>query len=143
MPLYVLDTDHMTAYFRGGTAGSHLATRLQTIAPDDYGTTIISFEEQLRGWLDTLASTKKNETKIYAYQQLNSLRLMYQKFAVWQYTEAADAIYSEWVKNGVRISSQDLRIAAIALTNGAVVLTANRRHFGKIPGLIIEDWTRE
>lgn len=141
MPLHVLDTDHMTAYFRGGTAGANLAAHLRNMPQDDFGTTIISFEEQLRGWLDTLARAKKNDSRVFAYGELESLRLMYQKFSVWQYTPEAEAVFQVWVQNGIRISSQDLRIAAIAVTNGAVVLTRNRRHFEKIPGVEFDDWT--
>lgn len=141
MGLRVLDTDHMTAYFRGGTAGTNLATRLRNMPQDDFGTTIISFEEQLRGWLDTLARAKKNDSRVFAYGELENLRAMYQKFSVWQYTPEAEAVFQIWVKSGIRVSSQDLRIAAIAVTNGAVVLTRNRRHFEKIPGVEFDDWT--
>jgi tRNA(fMet)-specific endonuclease VapC len=35
----------------------------------------------------------------------------------------------------------DLKIAAIALVQQAVVLTRNQRDFAKIVGLQIEDWT--
>jgi tRNA(fMet)-specific endonuclease VapC len=36
----------------------------------------------------------------------------------------------------------DLRIAAIALANDALLLSANQRDFGKVPRLRVEDWLR-
>jgi len=37
----------------------------------------------------------------------------------------------------------DLMIASVALENGCKVITGNTRHFAKVPGLILEDWTKK
>jgi tRNA(fMet)-specific endonuclease VapC len=41
----------------------------------------------------------------------------------------------------VRVATMDLRIAAIALSQGFTVLSRNVKDFAKVPGLVVEDWT--
>lgn len=43
---------------------------------------------------------------------------------------------------GVSLADADLFIAALAIARGAPVITGNVRHFGRIPGLVVEDWMR-
>lgn len=43
---------------------------------------------------------------------------------------------------GALVADADLFIASIAISRGATVVTGNRRHFDRIPGLVMEDWLR-
>ncbi len=53
---------------------------------------------------------------------------------------AADC-YASLLQQKIRIGTQDLRIAAIAISNNAILVTRNQRDFCRIPGLQFEDWT--
>jgi tRNA(fMet)-specific endonuclease VapC len=39
-----------------------------------------------------------------------------------------------------RVGTMDLKIAAIALAHDALLLSANRRDYEKVPGLRVENW---
>lgn len=56
------------------------------------------------------------------------------------FDEAASEMYRQLVQRGVRIGSQDLKIAAIVFVHQSTLVTSNLRHFDQIPGLSIEDW---
>ncbi len=43
---------------------------------------------------------------------------------------------------GQRLADADLLIGAIALAQGATVVTGNQHHYQRIPGTSIENWIR-
>jgi tRNA(fMet)-specific endonuclease VapC len=49
-------------------------------------------------------------------------------------------IRSHLASLGTPIGPNDLMIAAIALANGQILVTHNTAEFGRVPGLVLEDW---
>ncbi len=43
---------------------------------------------------------------------------------------------------GLSLADADLFIAAATLAHDATLVTGNRRHYERIPGVVIEDWIR-
>ncbi|MCI0378769.1 MAG: hypothetical protein L0215_14270 [Gemmataceae bacterium] len=48
---YILDTDHLSILQKGGPEAESLDARLSHYAADEIAATIVSFQEQVRGWL--------------------------------------------------------------------------------------------
>jgi tRNA(fMet)-specific endonuclease VapC len=60
---------------------------------------------------------------------------------VLEFSAEAEAHYADLKRQRVNIGAQDLKIASVALAVSGTVVTRNRRDFGKVPGLFIEDWS--
>lgn len=41
---------------------------------------------------------------------------------------------------GIRLANPDLRVAAIAISRGATLMTGNVKHFSRVPDLKVENW---
>ena len=55
--------------------------------------------------------------------------------------EKTAEIYALLRKQGTPVDDIDLLIAGTALTHDRIIVTNNRKHFERIPGLIVEDWS--
>ncbi len=49
--MYLLDTDHISLIDRGGPEGEHIRAHLTAVPEGEVAASIISYEEQMRGWL--------------------------------------------------------------------------------------------
>ena len=56
-------------------------------------------------------------------------------------SEAFGGIKSGLERKGERIEDFDAAVAAHALAQGSVLVTANLKHMARVPGLEIEDWS--
>ena len=142
--MIVLDTDIISLLDRKSGDPFDRLVRRFTAVPDDERvcTTIISFEEQIRGWLAQIASARKPEAQVIAYSRLQRLLREYQLRDVLPYDDAAAAVFTSLQRQRIRAGSMDLRIGAITLTCDALLISRNLHDFKRIPNLRVEDWTR-
>lgn len=137
--MILLDTDHLSV-LRGDPSErqARLTTRLAAVKGEEIGTTVVTVEEQMRGWLATLAKERQTRRWIRPYDELASLFEFFADWLIVRFDEPAAAVFDSY--NRVRISASDRKIAAITIARGALLLTANRRDFDQIPGLRFENW---
>ncbi len=141
--MILLDTDHVTVLQRRSEpAATILRSRLQSVPAEEVGSTIVTVQEQLRGWSAVIHRATRPEQEVFAYQQLYAVLTFFASMPVVLFDHAAAARVAELRATRIRVGSMDLKIAAIALVHDAVLLSRNVTHFARIPGLRVEDWTR-
>jgi tRNA(fMet)-specific endonuclease VapC len=142
--MVVLDTDLMTLLgWSDGQIGLRLRSRLAQIPSYEITTTVITFEEYTRGWLSLLAQSKKIKEQIQTYRRLNRQLLLFCSTLVLDFDEKAAIEYQRLKKEYSRLGTMDLRIAAIVISQSAVLLSRNLRDLHQVSGLQVEDWTKE
>ncbi len=140
--MYILDTDHMSALeWNSSHANQRLRARLAHLPTSQVVTTIVTYEEQTRGWLAVLARSHSIEEQIAAYSRLKRTLQNYLEIPVLDFDAAAAARFKQILLVRPRIGTMDLKIAAIAFAHRAIVLTKNLKDFTRIPNLSVEDWT--
>ena len=64
----------------------------------------------------------------------------FRTITILSYTPQAEALYRQWRGQRIRLSTHDLRIAAICGSQSATLISRNRRDLGSVPGLAVEFW---
>lgn len=112
------------------------------MSPDTLATSAVTLEEMLRGRLGVLARNLSGDLRVEAYQKLVDTAHFFNTVPIVPFDMACETKFQELRKHGIRIGTLDLRIAAIALVNDLTVISRNRKDFGRIPSLKLDDWTR-
>lgn len=83
--MVVLDTDHISLLQEGDTSiARRLLGRILALPADEVGTTIITYEEQMRGWLGYLAKARSVPQQITAYGKLLRMLSITRRFRSWR-----------------------------------------------------------
>ena len=116
--MLVLDTDHLSHFDAGTAAGARLHERLRS-SPEVPAATIISAEEQLRGWLAQIHRTHADpRAAVPVYARLQRRLEFYASWTLLPWDFASADLFVELHRQGIRIGSMDLKIACITITNG-------------------------
>lgn len=137
MTLYVLDTDHVSLFQRGHPI---VLQHLSTVAPANLAVTIITVEEQMRGWLNVIRRAGSSDKITIAYASLHTALDYFKSVQVLDFDRIAYVSYQSLRQQKLRIGTQDLHIAAIVLSIDGILVTRNQRDFAQIPGLTLRNW---
>ena len=130
--LYLLDTDTCVTLLRRNSPS--LLKRLQSINPIHLAMSMVTWAELQHG---VQASNRVEENRAAVAllgQHIKSLDWNHE--AAMHYAHVRHALKTK----GKLIGSNDLMIAAHALSLGATVVTNNTREFKRVPQLSLENW---
>ena len=140
---YLMDSDHISLISRGGELSERITSRIAALPPDSVAISLISYEEQMRGWMAEIARMQSVDRQSVAYSRLDKMRDYYCVTPVLPFDEEAVAQFQGLWLRRLRVGTMDLKIAATALANEATLITRNTADFGKVVGLSLEDWSGE
>src|SRR5438128_1638311 len=140
--MILIDTDHATYLkYPESDRGRRLVARLTAAeASELIGVAIVTIEERMRGWLAVIAKERTALRQVVGYRELSRLFEFYQEFEIVPFDDAAAHQFEHLRKQRLRVGTMDLKIAAIALVQNALLLSANRSDFERVPGLRVENW---
>ncbi|MFK0733910.1 MAG: type II toxin-antitoxin system VapC family toxin [Gloeotrichia echinulata GP01] len=138
MNLWILDTDTLTLFQNQQPL---IQQRINQVNYEDIAVTVITVEEQMRGWLDAIRQSSEVARLKWGYLGLRQGVEFFNTIRILDFDAKSINCYTELKQQKIRIGTQDLRIASIAIANNAILVTRNQRDFSRVPGLQFEDWT--
>lgn len=140
MSAYVIDTDTLSL-----AETNHPlvvpAIRSYRTAGHALGLAIITVEEKSLGLISACRAARGPAAFARASRLYADAVALWGQFSIHPQTVSSLAIYDQLVALRLNVGRNDLRIASVALDLGAIVVTRNRRDFGRVPGLPVGDWS--
>lgn len=140
--VWILDTDHASLFLAGNKPIVTAVDRHYK----DVAITVVTVQELFNGWVGRLNNPAQAQNLTLLYTKLWETTDFIKVITVLNFDKEAEDCYNmlknsskELAKNKIE---KDLRIASIALTKNATVVTRNYKDFSQIPNLKLEDWSR-
>jgi tRNA(fMet)-specific endonuclease VapC len=101
---------------------------------------VVTVEEQMRGWLAEISRHPDPHRQISPYAKLQRQIEVFAEWTILPWDAKSADLFLNLRRQGLRLGSLDLRIACIVLAQGATLLTRNAADFAKVPELRFENW---
>ncbi|MGG6238734.1 type II toxin-antitoxin system VapC family toxin [Nodosilinea sp. AN01ver1] len=142
MSQWLLDTDHVSLILRGNQQVIQAAASRHP----DVAISIITVQELFNGWVNLINQGNEDPNRlVQLYGKFANTIDFIKSVPILDFDESAKQVYvnlrSQNRKLSQRKLAKDVRIASIALANGATVVTRNQQDFSLIPNLSLEDWS--
>jgi tRNA(fMet)-specific endonuclease VapC len=133
MSAALLDTDTISLYHKyHPRVSAHVSSYMRQFGQLTFSE--LSYYEVTRGL-----------KAVHATAQLAIFEQFCQRHRILPFTHAAAVlaadIWADLKQRGQLIGEIDVLIAGVALSEGLAVVTRNTRHFGRVAGLTVIDWT--
>lgn len=128
----VLDSDTCIGVLRGRKE----VLERRAIEVDEVTTTWVTASELFYG---AAKSAKPDANAALVIRFLNTLPVLAPDLAS---ARLFGEVKARLATAGQIVADADLFIASIALSRGATLVTGNRKHYERIPGIVLEDWLR-
>ncbi len=139
---YLLDTDHVSVLQRpDGKGFAELTRRIGEVGEDEIALCVVSLHEQTVGCHAYINRARSQADVTRGYAMLGRVLDAFVSAAVLSFDAAAAQSFDEFASRRLQVGTLDLRIAAVALSRGLILLTRNTSDFKRVPGLRIENWT--
>jgi tRNA(fMet)-specific endonuclease VapC len=140
MSLWILDTDHASLFLAGNKSiTAQVAKRSNNVA-----ITVVTVQELFNGWVGRLNNPAQATKITQLYTKLWETTEFIKVITVLNFDKNVEDCYQILRQSSKNLAKnkieKDLRIASIALTQNAMVVTRNYKDFFKIPNLKIENW---
>lgn len=139
---YLLDTDHLSILQRKtGKDYDNLSTRMTRYPVSDFAVSIVTFHEQMLGCHAYINRARNTNGVVKGYEMMVRLVSDFKVLPLVSFDAGAALKFNQLQSQRIQLAKMDARIAAIALFRELILLTRNHQDFGKVAGLLLEDWT--
>jgi tRNA(fMet)-specific endonuclease VapC len=143
MSLWILDADYVSLLLERHAQVSGRVIELGV----DVAITVVTVQELFNGWIVRINDAKDTEDLVRLYDKLSRTISLCKRVTVAGFDQAAGDCHQRILFENPLLAKKrlqkDMRIAAIALSLQATVVTRNYRDFSLVPGLRLEDWTQK